>query len=188
MFCLDDGAELLYGPARSEPGATATGFSSDEPQTAILHSTAAPDEPQTRAQIYTSSETAILPTAPISSASQGATKKGSIIAGVLGILLVTALGIGSYIYYGRGSSRQIESIAVMPFVNDGGNADVEYLSDGMTETLNRSLSQLAGLQVKPRSTIVSLVRSAVKTFTSCSRADACPTSANSCLPADSTSC
>ena len=26
-------------------------------------------------------------------------------------------------------------IAVMPFVNDSGNADVEYLSDGMTETL-----------------------------------------------------
>jgi hypothetical protein len=26
MFCLDDGAELLYGPAKSEPGAVATGF------------------------------------------------------------------------------------------------------------------------------------------------------------------
>ncbi|HBE84076.1 MAG TPA: hypothetical protein PLN05_07410 [Pyrinomonadaceae bacterium] len=35
MFCLDDGAELLYGPARSEPGAIATGFPSDEPQTAF---------------------------------------------------------------------------------------------------------------------------------------------------------
>ncbi|MBL8184037.1 MAG: hypothetical protein JNK51_03855 [Blastocatellia bacterium] len=32
MFCLNDGAELLYGPARSEPGAIATGFPSDEPQ------------------------------------------------------------------------------------------------------------------------------------------------------------
>ncbi|MBK6724503.1 MAG: hypothetical protein IPG58_14910 [Acidobacteria bacterium] len=49
LFCLDDGAELLYGPARSEPGAIATGFSSDEPQTAILHSTEAP----TRAQVNT---------------------------------------------------------------------------------------------------------------------------------------
>ncbi len=26
MFCLDDGSELLYGPATSEPGAVATGF------------------------------------------------------------------------------------------------------------------------------------------------------------------
>ncbi|KXK05314.1 MAG: hypothetical protein UZ17_ACD001000739 [Acidobacteria bacterium OLB17] len=35
-YCLDDGSELLYGPA-SEPGALATGFPSDEePKTAIL--------------------------------------------------------------------------------------------------------------------------------------------------------
>ena len=34
MFCLDDGAELLYGPANSEPGAVATGFRDvDEPAT-----------------------------------------------------------------------------------------------------------------------------------------------------------
>ncbi len=36
-FCLDDGSELLYGPAVSEPGAIATGFFvADEPKTAIL--------------------------------------------------------------------------------------------------------------------------------------------------------
>ena len=60
MFCLDDGVELLYGPARSEPGAIATGFPSDEPQTAILHSTAAPGEAPTRAQINTTDQTAVL--------------------------------------------------------------------------------------------------------------------------------
>lgn len=41
----------------------------------------------------------------------------------------------------------------MPFVNDSGNADVEYLSDGMAETLIRSLSQLPGLNVKARSSV-----------------------------------
>ncbi len=41
MFCLDDGAELLYGPRRAD---TPVRQSSDEPQTAILHSTAAPGE------------------------------------------------------------------------------------------------------------------------------------------------
>src|SRR5687767_5245962 len=57
MFCLDDGAELLYGPAStdepatailSEPGAVATGFPGRE----------AP----TRAQIYSTDETAIFST------------------------------------------------------------------------------------------------------------------------------
>src|SRR5438132_11507017 len=41
----------------------------------------------------------------------------------------------------------------MPFVNESGNADVEYLSDGMTETLIQSLSQLPNLNVKARSTV-----------------------------------
>lgn len=41
----------------------------------------------------------------------------------------------------------------MPFVNESGNADVEYLSDGMTETLIGSLSQLPNLNVKARSTV-----------------------------------
>ncbi|MFN2393985.1 MAG: hypothetical protein ABR566_18750, partial [Pyrinomonadaceae bacterium] len=48
---------------------------------------------------------------------------------------------------------QIKSIAVMPFVNESGNADVEYLSDGMTETLINSLSQIPNLSVKARSTV-----------------------------------
>src|SRR5688500_18836983 len=41
----------------------------------------------------------------------------------------------------------------MPFVNESGNADVEYLSDGMTETLINSLSQIPNLGVKARSSV-----------------------------------
>jgi TolB-like protein/tetratricopeptide (TPR) repeat protein len=141
MFCLDDGAELLYGPA-----------SADEPTTAILHSTAAPDEAPTRAQINITNETAEFSDLA-SPAVPTASRKNSIIAGVIGILLVTALGIGSYWLYGRGGTKQIESIAVMPFVNESGNADVEYLSDGMTETLINSLSQIPNLSVKARSSV-----------------------------------
>jgi TolB-like protein len=47
----------------------------------------------------------------------------------------------------------IESIAVMPFVNESGSADVEYLSDAMTETLIGSLAQLPKLNVKARSIV-----------------------------------
>jgi TolB-like protein/Tfp pilus assembly protein PilF len=41
----------------------------------------------------------------------------------------------------------------MPFVNESGDANVDYLSDGMAETLMRSLSQLPGLNVKSRSSV-----------------------------------
>jgi serine/threonine-protein kinase len=41
----------------------------------------------------------------------------------------------------------------MPFVNAGSNPDVEYLSDGMTETLINTLAQLPDLTVKARSSV-----------------------------------
>jgi TolB-like protein len=53
----------------------------------------------------------------------------------------------------RTNAVAIKSIAVMPFVNEGGNADMEYLSDGMTDTLISSLSQLPNLNVKARSSV-----------------------------------
>ena len=45
----------------------------------------------------------------------------------------------------------IDSLAVLPFVNAGGNPDAEYLSDGITESLINSLSQIPKLRVTPRS-------------------------------------
>ena len=60
---------------------------------------------------------------------------------------------GYFAFINRGDTKQISSIAVMPFINESGNADVEYLSDGMTETLIKSLSQLPNLAVKSRSTV-----------------------------------
>jgi serine/threonine protein kinase/Tfp pilus assembly protein PilF len=70
------------------------------------------------------------------------------------VLLLAAAGLSYLLFFNRSSSvATIESIAVMPFVNESGNADVEYLSDGMTETLIRSLSQLPGLNVKARSSV-----------------------------------
>ena len=51
-----------------------------------------------------------------------------------------------------GETTQIDSIAVLPFENVGGDPDTEYLSDGITESLIGKLSQLAGLRVMARST------------------------------------
>ena len=68
------------------------------------------------------------------------------------VLVAGAVGLGLYLR-ARNTVAAIESIAVMPFVNESGNADVEYLSDGMTETLISSLSNLPNLSVKPRSSV-----------------------------------
>ena len=44
-----------------------------------------------------------------------------------------------------------KSLAVLPFVNAGADPLLEHVSDGITESIINSLSQLAGLRVVPRS-------------------------------------
>ncbi len=53
----------------------------------------------------------------------------------------------------RRTSQQIESLAVLPMENAGNDAEMDYLSDGITESIINSLSQLPGLRVVPRSTV-----------------------------------
>jgi TolB-like protein/Flp pilus assembly protein TadD len=48
---------------------------------------------------------------------------------------------------------QIESIAVLPFKNESGNPEVEYLSDGVTESLINKLSLMPNLSVKASSSV-----------------------------------
>jgi TolB-like protein/Tfp pilus assembly protein PilF len=50
-------------------------------------------------------------------------------------------------------SKPIDSLAILPFVNASGDADTEYLSDGITESIIDNLSRLSGLRVVPRTTV-----------------------------------
>lgn len=49
--------------------------------------------------------------------------------------------------------RVINSLAVLPLVNESADPQAEYLSDGITESIINSLSQLPKLRVVPRSTV-----------------------------------
>jgi len=136
MFCLDDGAELLYGPARSEPGAIRTGFPSDEPATAILHSTAAPGEALTRAQINNAEKTAILPTA--TDDSRNATRSGRntkfAVLAMIVIIAVGAIGFGAYRYLSSGQNAKTQQpsqeIKTQRLTGDGRSGNPIISPDG----------------------------------------------------------
>jgi serine/threonine protein kinase/Tfp pilus assembly protein PilF len=66
-------------------------------------------------------------------------------------VVVAALGLGGY-YFARGT-RTINSVAILPFVNGSRNPNAEYLSDGLTESVISSLSQLPNLKVMSRSAV-----------------------------------
>ena len=69
-----------------------------------------------------------------------------------GAAVFIALIAVSFLYFSR-KSNTIQSLAVLPFAKASGNSDVEYLSDGITESLINSLSQLPNFSVKARSTV-----------------------------------
>jgi serine/threonine-protein kinase len=70
---------------------------------------------------------------------------------VMLVLLVAAIGLAYWFFFLRAGSKQIESIAVLPFENASGNPVLDYLSDGISESVIDRLSQLPQLKVIARS-------------------------------------
>ena len=68
------------------------------------------------------------------------------------LLVVGAAGLGLYLH-ARNTEAAIYSIAVLPFQNRSTEADSEYLSDGLAESLIYRLSQLPNLKVSPTSSV-----------------------------------
>lgn len=67
-------------------------------------------------------------------------------------VLVLAIVVGAYLW--RGSlTRRVNSMAVLPFVNATSDPNDEFLSDGLTEDLISTLSQLPNMKVMARTTV-----------------------------------
>ena len=70
---------------------------------------------------------------------------------VLAMLLVAFAGLVYFFYFAQSGKATINSVAVLPFINVSNDANTEYLSDGISESLINSLSQLPQLKVIARS-------------------------------------
>src|SRR5215831_383119 len=83
--------------------------------------------------------------------SKGIEIRRALAAASLLVLTVGALIGYRYLPRSPADSSPITSIAVLPFENESGNPDVEYISDGIHELLINSLARVPRLSIKSRS-------------------------------------
>jgi serine/threonine protein kinase len=95
-----------------------------------------------------SSKTVAIPTS-----SNKIFKSGRLWVVLAACIAVIGLALASIWYLRSGTVTQIDSIAVLPFTNVSGDANSDYLSDGITESLIGSLAHVPELKVKSRNSV-----------------------------------
>jgi len=82
-------------------------------------------------------------------------KQNKAAVGIVAALVIIA-GIVAAVSYWRSSksaATAIDSIAVLPFVNQNNDANIDWIADGLTESIINGLTPLQNLKVTPRSSV-----------------------------------
>jgi TolB-like protein/Tfp pilus assembly protein PilF len=137
-FCLQDGAPLIFGSAVHADDTTS--ISADFPSEA----------PTRHIDPHTTTPTESI-RFPVSDQETPSKQRAVWLIAAAGVLLTGITGFIGYRYSNVPPPSQIESVAVLPFENGSGDPNLDYLSDGLSETLIDKLSELPQLKVIARS-------------------------------------
>jgi TolB-like protein/Flp pilus assembly protein TadD len=154
-FCRADGTALISdsGPVGADAGTMkfGSGAGSSEIETSVL-----PHKTDASMSRPTASTTVLPPQSAPSTTRELSKPKRRIALIAIAAVIAVALIAGAYLLWPRGKSTAapIESIAVLPFQNQSGDANSDYLCDGLAESLIYRLSQLPNLKVSPTSSVI----------------------------------
>jgi eukaryotic-like serine/threonine-protein kinase len=92
---------------------------------------------------------------PPAIAASPARRSRAVIGGIAVFAALLLLSAGYFVFratHGSAAAQsdELNSVAVLPFVNVGGQADDEYFSEGMTDELANALNKLPGMRVASR--------------------------------------
>jgi len=79
-------------------------------------------------------------------------RRAMLVGAVTFVVVSAIIGVAAFYLGGRGRAP-LNSVAVLPFANSSADPSLEYLSDGITENLINSFSELPKLRVIPRSRV-----------------------------------
>lgn len=80
--------------------------------------------------------------------------KTGVLIGVFASIALVVIGALIYSrYFSASEKTAIDSLAILPFSNETGDEEMEYLSDGLSESLINNLSQVPRLKVIARSSV-----------------------------------
>jgi TolB-like protein/Tfp pilus assembly protein PilF/predicted Ser/Thr protein kinase len=110
--------------------------------------TSAVQPPSTAGQVEASPAEPVMPPTPAEPVKR-LSRPLPLIAAVAGGIAVVAAAF--FLFFQQ--EKAIDSMAVLPFVNESGDPELEFLSDGFTETLINRLSKLPGMKMMSRSSV-----------------------------------
>jgi TolB-like protein len=166
LYCLEDGSSLVQGSVPSPDSEPVTAILSVPPAVAGRGDS---DDAVTRHQAHTTDQTAVLPRGVDAGPSDGlavvdfrgatvkrrfANNRAAKLLAAVFLVVILVGGFFGYRYFSNTGSSQINSIAVMPFENRNSDADTDYLSDGLAESVIFRLTQIPDLRVSPTSSVM----------------------------------
>ena len=80
-------------------------------------------------------------------------KRSRAFAVAAGVVVIALVGVLYLTTWGKADADSIQSIAVLPFVDESSDPDAQYINDKIAESLINSLSKLPQLRVVPRSVV-----------------------------------